>query len=102
MNTHPGVNFINIDPESIKITVKSSVSFTLLGSTSVKAEHRNIDEMEPWGIPNSSFACSLQKYQKIFTKLFSFKKVKTFNKTHVSLMHSVFFKSFITWNSRYT
>jgi len=41
----PGVNFINVqstafmlvDPDSAKNTVKSSVSFTLLGSTRVKA-----------------------------------------------------------------
>ncbi len=31
-----------VDPESIKNTVKSSVFFTLLGSTSVKAVHRTL------------------------------------------------------------
>jgi len=48
MTSHtPGVDLINVqhtaftlvDPESAKNTVKSSVSFTLSGSTSVNAVH---------------------------------------------------------------
>jgi len=43
----PGLNYINVlraafmcaDPRSVKKTVKSSIFFTLLGSTSVKADH---------------------------------------------------------------
>ncbi len=37
--------FALVDPESIKITVKSSVPFTLLGSTHVKAEGKYVGEI---------------------------------------------------------
>ncbi len=50
-----GVNFINVlrtafalvDPESVKNTVRSSVSFTLLGSMSVKAVRRTLMKLSP-------------------------------------------------------
>ncbi len=55
MKLTPGVNFINIlrtafalvDPESVKSTVRSSVSFKLLGSTSVKAVCRTLMKLSP-------------------------------------------------------
>ena len=52
-----GLNFINAlntaftltEPKSVKKTVKSSISlFTLLGSTSEKAERKYVGEVEPW------------------------------------------------------
>jgi hypothetical protein len=52
-----GLNFNNIlctaftlvDPESIKNTVKSFVSFTLSGSTGAKAAHRTLMKLTPEG-----------------------------------------------------
>jgi len=52
----PCVNFTNvlraafalIDPESIKNAVKSSVSFTLLGSARVKAIRRMLMKLSPY------------------------------------------------------
>ena len=51
----PRVDFINVqrtaftlvDPETAKNTVKSSVFFTLLGSTSVKPDYKYVGEIEP-------------------------------------------------------
>ncbi len=50
-----GVNFINVlytaftlvDPESVKNTVKSSVSFDAFGSTCIKALHRTLMKLSP-------------------------------------------------------
>jgi hypothetical protein len=55
MKLSPGVKFTNIlctafalvDPERVKNTVKSSVSFMLLGSTSIKAVQRMLVKLSP-------------------------------------------------------
>ncbi len=55
MKVASGVNFINVlltafalvDPKSVKNAVESSVSFMLLGSTSVKSEHRTLMKLSP-------------------------------------------------------
>jgi len=53
---NPSVNFTNIlraaltlkDPESVKNTVKSSVSFYAFGTCGRKSCTQNVDEIEPW------------------------------------------------------
>jgi hypothetical protein len=53
-----GVNFINAlqaafeheEPESVKNTVKSSVSFSIMGSALVKAAHSTLMKLTPGGI----------------------------------------------------
>ncbi len=51
----PGYNFINVfctvftipDPKCIKMTVKLSIFYTLLGSTSVKASRKMLVKLTP-------------------------------------------------------
>ncbi len=45
---HPA--FTHVDPETVKNTVKSSVSFTLLGSAWIKVVHRTLMTLSPGGV----------------------------------------------------
>jgi len=62
----PGLNFINVlrtafmlaDPKSVKKTVKLSIFFMLLGSTSVKAVSRTLMKLSP-GWMSSTFSVQL-------------------------------------------